>query len=107
MLKKTKLCTSLSPGCGGVLLSAGGAAFASNTTPAPANQQLERAEITGSNIPRTDAETALPIQIITKQEIDQSGKGTIAEYLQRAPRSVTSPTNCRSIPAWAIFKGCH
>ncbi|MBC7942124.1 MAG: TonB-dependent receptor [Chitinophagaceae bacterium] len=42
----------------------------------------QRVEITGSSIRRTDAETASPVQVITKQEIDQSGKSTVAEYLQ-------------------------
>ncbi len=45
-------------------------------------QSLQRVEITGSNIRRTEAETASPVQIISKEEIDQSGKGTVAEYLQ-------------------------
>ena len=31
---------------------------------------------------RVDAETSSPVQVITKQEIDQSGKGSVAEYLQ-------------------------
>jgi len=78
MLRKTKLCTGLMVACGGVLLSAGPVAFAQ---PAP-GQSLERVEITGSNIRRTDTETASPVQIITKQEIDQAAKGTVAEYLQ-------------------------
>jgi iron complex outermembrane receptor protein len=43
---------------------------------------LQRVEVTGSNIRRTDTEAASPVQVITKQEIDQSGKGTVAEYLQ-------------------------
>ena len=60
MLRKTKLCTGLMVACGGVLLSAGQSALAQ--TPAPA-QSLERVEITGSNIRRTDAETASPVQI--------------------------------------------
>ena len=54
---------------------------ASAQTPAPA-QTVDRIEITGSNIKRAEAETASPIQIITREEIDKSGKGTIAEYLQ-------------------------
>ncbi len=49
---------------------------------APVPQQIERIEITGSSIRRADAETASPIQIITKQEIEQAGKGTVSEYLQ-------------------------
>jgi iron complex outermembrane receptor protein len=80
MFRKTKLCTGLMVACGGVLLSAGQSALA-QTTPAPA-QSLERVEITGSNIRRADAETASPVQVISKKEIDQAGKGTVAEYLQ-------------------------
>jgi len=79
MLRKTKLCTGLMVACGGVLLSAGQSAVAQ--TPPPA-QSLERVEITGSNIRRADAETASPVQVISKKEIDQAGKGTVAEYLQ-------------------------
>jgi iron complex outermembrane receptor protein len=78
MLKKTKLCTGLMVACGGVLLSAGQSAIAQT----PATQSLERVEITGSNIKRTDTETASPVQIISKQELDQAGKGTVAEFLQ-------------------------
>jgi iron complex outermembrane receptor protein len=45
-------------------------------------QTLERVEITGSNIKRTDAETASPVQVISKKELEQAGKGTVAEFLQ-------------------------
>ena len=31
---------------------------------------LQRVEVTGSNIRRTDTETASPVQVITKEEID-------------------------------------
>ena len=75
-MKKTKLCTGLMVACGGALLSAGQSAMAQTT------QSLERVEITGSNIRRTDTETASPVQVISKQELDQSGKGTVAEFLQ-------------------------
>lgn len=51
-------------------------------TLAQAASSLQRVEVTGSNIRRTDTETASPVQVITKQEIDQSGKGTVGEYLQ-------------------------
>ena len=50
--------------------------------PAFSQGSPQRVEITGSSIRRVDAETASPVQIITKQEIEQSGKGTVAEYLQ-------------------------
>jgi iron complex outermembrane recepter protein len=49
---------------------------------AQSSSSLQRVEVTGSNIRRSDTETASPVQVITKQEIEQSGKGTVAEYLQ-------------------------
>ena len=70
MFKRTRIST-------GALLALGAIA----TLPAMA-QNAQRVEITGSSIRRADAETASPIQVITKQDIDQSGKGTVAEYLQ-------------------------
>lgn len=43
---------------------------------------LQRVEITGSNIKRTDAETASPVQIVTREEIERSGKASVAQLLQ-------------------------
>ena len=80
MLKKTKLCTGLMVACGGVLLSAGQLSFAQSS------QTLERVTVTGSNIKRTDTETASPVQVITRQEIERTGKQSIQEVL----RSVTA-----------------
>ena len=74
-MTKTKLCTGLMVAFGGGLLSAGAAH-------AQATQSLERVEITGSNIKRSDTETASPVQVISKQELDQAGKGTVAQFLQ-------------------------
>jgi len=43
---------------------------------------LDRITVTGSNIPRTNTETPSPVQVITRQEIDRTGKNNVAEYLQ-------------------------
>lgn len=43
---------------------------------------LERIVITGSQIRRVDAEGALPVQVITAEEIANSGKVTVTEVLQ-------------------------
>ncbi|MEO5692390.1 MAG: TonB-dependent receptor [Usitatibacter sp.] len=53
-------------------------------TPAYAQQaqRVEKIEVTGSNIKRVDSETAEPIIVITREEIQNSGKATINEYLQ-------------------------
>lgn len=45
-------------------------------------QTLQRVEITGSNIRRTDAETASPVQTVTREDLEKSGKSSVAEYLQ-------------------------
>ena len=74
MFKRTKISSCALLALGGVLLAP--------TTSVFAQADTQRIEITGSNIRRIDAETASPVQIISKQEIEQSGKGTVAEFLQ-------------------------
>ena len=78
MFRKTPVVRALAVAfCGTASMMAGQAVLAQ-----AASTTLERVEVTGSNIRRADAETASPVQVITKQEIEQSGKGTVAEYLQ-------------------------
>jgi hypothetical protein len=60
------------------LLLAGGALLLGAAPPAAAQQaaethKLDTVYVTGSNIPRTDIETALPIQVITRSDIERSG----------------------------------
>ena len=72
MLKRTKLCTSLV-----IAFGSGIAAM-----PAMAQQTLERVEITGSSIKRIDAETALPVQVITREQIQKTGATNVEQLLQ-------------------------
>jgi iron complex outermembrane receptor protein len=44
--------------------------------------ELDRIEVTGSRILRTETETASPVQVIQREEIDRTGRRTIGEYLQ-------------------------
>lgn len=48
-------------------------------------QQLERVEITGSNIRRVDAETISPVQVVSREDIERSGKSTVQQLLQSLP----------------------
>ena len=75
-MKKTRLCTALMMACGGAMLSAGPPAFAQGTT------TLERVEITGSNIRRINSETASPVLALTREDIEKSGRNSVAELLQ-------------------------
>jgi len=44
--------------------------------------KIQRVEITGSSIKRLDNETALPVQVIKREDIDKSGVTTAAELLK-------------------------
>lgn len=48
-------------------------------------RQYERIEITGSSIVRKQQTQALPVQIITRDDIVKRGLGTVVEVLQRLP----------------------
>ena len=85
--KKTKVHASLMLAFGGSL------AFGSAPLFAQQQQQLDRVEVTGSLIKRIDAETAAPLQIITREDIQNSGRTTLQEVL----RSVTADST-GSIP---------
>ena len=45
-------------------------------------ESVEKIEITGSRIKRTDMESANPITIFSKEDIDNSGLNTISEFLR-------------------------
>ena len=66
-------------------LCAGGAPLAALAQQPPAQQELKRVEITGSRIKRVDAETPAPVQVITRQQIEQSGATSITEVLKSLP----------------------
>jgi iron complex outermembrane receptor protein len=73
----------------------GTAALAQQST-----QELQRVTVTGSNIKRTDSETASPVQVIRREEIERTGKQSIQEVLRgitadgRPPASGDRPRAC-------------
>src|SRR4029453_1125146 len=64
---------------GGAFVAPG--AFA-QATPEKQGAPIAEVVVTGSNIRRVDAETASPIQIVTQEDIQRTGKSTIGAYLQ-------------------------
>jgi iron complex outermembrane recepter protein len=56
--------------------------FVLAASPALAQQPIERVEITGSSIKRIEGETALPVQIITHEEIEKTGATNVEQFLQ-------------------------
>ena len=66
MFQRTKICSGLLLAFGSGMLAVAPGAFAQDTT-------VQRVEITGSSIKRVDAETALPVQVVTREAIDKLG----------------------------------
>ena len=77
MFKKTTLSRSLLMAFSGTAAMYGMAAMAQQAAP-----ELERVIVTGSNIKRTDAETASPVQVLTRGDIEKTGKQSIQEVLR-------------------------
>ena len=60
---------------------------------APAALKLEKIQVTGSNIRRTDIESALPVQIITREDIERSGAITAAEFMSHVSANLVGRTD--------------
>ncbi|SDG25689.1 MULTISPECIES: TonB-dependent receptor [unclassified Duganella] len=88
MMRAVRLALSVGAAAGLI-----GQAAAQDSAPAP----LARVEITGSAIKRIESETALPVQVITREEIDKVGVTTAAEILQRLSANVGGLTDAGSI----------
>ena len=77
--RKTVLARSVLAACGASALAFMAAQpVLAQTAPT----SLNRVEVTGSNIKRTDAETASPVQVVSREDIERSGKASVAELLQ-------------------------
>ncbi|MGS0696813.1 TonB-dependent receptor plug domain-containing protein [Shewanella sp. 0m-4] len=61
-----------------------GFAFAEEAT---TDDKVERIEVTGSRIQRTDMETASPVTIFSAEDIDKTGFSTVAEFLRTTAAS--------------------
>ena len=77
--RRTVLARSVLAACGASALAF---AAAQPVLAQTAPTTLNRVEVTGSNIKRVDAETASPVQVVTRDDIERSGKNSVAELLQ-------------------------
>ena len=73
---------------------------AAQQTPAPAKsepppppEKLASVEVTGSRIKRTDAEGPSPVRIITRSDIETTGRATLTDALRDAPEAGFSAIN--------------
>ncbi|MEQ1595492.1 MAG: TonB-dependent receptor [Casimicrobium sp.] len=91
MIKKKQLVVAIA-----ATFVASGVAYAQQTT-----QRVEKIEITGSNIKRVDTETASPVQIITREDIERSGAQTVSDLLQKIPSNNGGAFNESSLNSFA------
>lgn len=59
--------------------------------------ELERIEVTGSNIRRTDSETASPLQVVSKQDIENMGARTLLQVLDNLPAVRPAQVDSKSL----------
>jgi iron complex outermembrane receptor protein len=98
MFKRTLISHAALAALGSGLVLAAAPAAAQVTPPAPpAAQALERVEITGSAIRRIDAETAVPVTVISVQELKRQGVTTVEQALQNISSSQTLISGSRSV----------
>jgi iron complex outermembrane receptor protein len=74
MFRRTKVCSAVLVAFGGTL--------ALGAAPAFGQQTLDRVEITGSSIKRIDVEGSLPVQTVTREDIERSGVTSTEQLLQ-------------------------
>lgn len=94
MIKKNKLASAIRS----ILLCSTATATAfSAPLFADEGQTVERIEVTGSAIKRTDVEGSLPVQVISKEQIDRSGITTAAELIEKLPAMQGFATSADSV----------
>lgn len=72
-------------------------ALATLCNPAAAQEKLDRVEVTGTAIKRLAGETALPVQVIGREEITKAGVTTAAELVARISAAANNLTDGGSI----------
>ena len=80
-------------------------AHAQTTDTPPVPQRVEKIEITGSSIKRIDGETALPVQVITREDIIRGGSTNAAELLTKISANAAALTDGASFSDIAGQRG--
>ncbi|MBD8697827.1 TonB-dependent receptor [Stenotrophomonas sp. CFBP 13718] len=62
---------------------------------------LAAVRVTGSNIKRTDTETANPVQVIGREQLDATGKASVADVLRSISANTGNAANETSNSGWA------
>ena len=92
MFQRTKICSGLLLAFGGSLLAIAPGAFAQDTT-------VQRVEITGSSIKRVDAETSVPVTVITADSLKKAGVTSVEQVLQSVSSVQVQLTSAQAVGA--------
>lgn len=74
------------------------------TTDSVSVDSMQKVEVTGSRIKRAAAEGALPVTVVTRAQLEDSGANTIAEFIRTSTFSSTGqfrPQSGSSAQAWS------
>lgn len=69
--------------------------------PPETGKTLATVSVTGSNIKRSDSEGPNPVQVIDRQQLEQSGKVTVADALRSISANTGNATNETTNNGWA------
>jgi iron complex outermembrane receptor protein len=89
-----QLTTRLLGACAAAWACFYGAAFAQDSEP---QRDVLHIEVTGSNIRSPDSETPLPVQVITREDIQRGGWATVAELMSKLSANLRSFNDQMSI----------
>jgi len=70
-----------------LLLALPAAAHAQAPAPQPEARTLDTVQVTGSRIRKAELETAVPVQVLTREDIDRSGFTSVADIVQNLTAS--------------------
>ena len=65
--------------------------------------ELARVQVTGSNIKRTDTETASPLQIVTAKDIESMGARTLLQVLDNLPAARPAQVDSKSLYTCLLY----
>lgn len=95
MFKKCPLAQAVVVALGGVVASFAGVSEVS--AQAATGQQLERVEVTGSLLRRTDTETALPVTILRADDLAKAGISNAEQVVQFLSQNQSSTVTANSV----------
>jgi outer membrane receptor protein involved in Fe transport len=84
---------------------AGAASSSLGTTPKDDVVELAPVEVTGSIIRRAEIEGPAPVKVITRTEIEESGRAAVSEYLLQLPEAGYSSNNENAAALGTNYRG--